>query len=373
MAEQARLLDLSSDAIIVCHWSDEIMYWNKGAEELYGYPRNEAVGKILRELLRSELPEPYEQILAKLERDNRWVGETIHTRRDGRLVTVIARWSLSRNAQGRPSTILRTFDDITERKHAEQALAEAQAQLRKHAADLEKQVSERTANLRETVGELEAFSYSIAHDMRAPLRGMRGFSQTLLEEYSDRLDARATGFLQRIARSSARLDMLVQDVLDYAKVLKTPADLAPVDLDQLTRDIVTTYPEYQAPRAQIQIEGHLPEVSGNEAFLTQCISNLLSNAVKFVSPGTIPRVIIWAEPKNNQVRVCFQDNGIGIPADKQGRIFRMFERIHPAAEYEGTGIGLTIARKAAQRMGGDVGFESRPGEGSTFWIQLPYG
>jgi signal transduction histidine kinase len=160
-------------------------------------------------------------------------------------------------------------------------------------------------------------------------------------------------------------------------------------LDRLTRDIVGAYPNWQPPKAEIKIEGILPKVLGNEAFVTQCMSNLVSNAIKFVSPGTVPRVRIWAEEVSAspggsesvgglglhvpQVRLYFEDNGIGIAPDQRARIFRMFERIHPSTKYEGTGIGLTIARRAAERMGGSVGFESQLGKGSRFWIQLKQG
>jgi len=123
----------------------------------------------------------------------------------------------------------------------------------------------------------------------------------------------------------------------------------------------------------IQIEGTLPPVLGHEGFLTQCVSNLLDNAIKFVAPGVQPRIRIWAEPGETRVRINFQDNGVGIAAENRSRIFRMFERIHPAAEYEGTGIGLTIVRKAVERMGGKVDFESEPGQGSKFWIELRTG
>ena len=122
--------------------------------------------------------------------------------------------------------------------------------------------------------------------------------------------------------------------------------------------------------AEILIEGPLPPVLGNEALLTQCISNLLSNALKFVPPGTSPRVKIRAEALEGEVRVWFEDNGIGIAPENHSRIFRLFERIHPASHYEGTGIGLTIVRKAVERMGAHLGFESAPGKGSRFWIQL---
>ncbi len=263
--------------------------------------------------------------------------------------------------------------EIRERKLAEAALQAAKERLTGEAEHLERMVAERTEKLRETVGELEAFSYSVAHDMRAPLRSMRSFSQILLSQYAAVLDARGVDYLERIERSSTRLDCLIQNVLDYTKILRGAVPEELVDLDRLLRDILDTYPDWHPPAADITIKGTLPKVLGNDAFLTQCISNLLSNAVKFVLPGAVPHVRISAEPNAEGVRLCIQDSGIGIAVDKHARIFGMFEKVHPAAEYEGTGIGLTIARKAAHRMGAEIGFHSEPGKGSTFWIELRKG
>jgi signal transduction histidine kinase len=249
-------------------------------------------------------------------------------------------------------------------------LHEAKEKLSQQAAELERLVEARTASLRGAVGELKAFSYTMAHDMRAPLRAMQGFAQTLLESHADKLDATGVNYLGRIARSAMRLDRLVQDVLSYTKILETEAPNAPIDVDQLVRDIIETYPDWQPPKAEIQIQGELPKVLGNEAFLTQCISNLLGNAVKFVSPGTRPRVKIYAESLDSQVRIWFEDNGIGVAPANHARLFRMFERVHAAHEFEGTGMGLSIVRKAAERMGGRAGLESALGQGSKFWIEL---
>jgi signal transduction histidine kinase/PAS domain-containing protein len=268
--------------------------------------------------------------------------------------------------------LARQAADLMERKQAEQALRESQGQLAKQARELERLVAERTASLRETLYELESWSYSIAHDMRAPLRSMRGFSEILLQEYSAVIDNHGRDFLNRIARSSSRLDRLIEDVLNYSKILRAEIINEPVDVGRLIQDIIDTYPDWEASKAEIQIEGSLPKVLGNEAFLTQCISNLLTNAVKFVAPGTLPRVRIRAEEAAAlRVRICFQDNGIGIAPEKHSRIFRMFERINPAIKYEGTGIGLTVAQKAVERMGGRIGLDSVPGKGSTFWIEVP--
>ncbi len=279
--------------------------------------------------------------------------------------------------------------EIAERKRAESALHEANDRLAEQAANLERLVAERTEKLRETVGELEGFSYSIAHDMRAPLRGMQGFARILLDEHAGQLDSHARGYLERIASSASRMDLLIQDVLNYTHVLRGDALLTAVDLDRLVRDIIATYADWQSPKAQIQVDGTLPVVIGHEGFLTLCISNLLSNAVKFVAPGLTPRVRIWAErlPQSPGelgqaleavgrdgpiIRVWFENNGIGIAPKDRERVFRMFERINPTDKFEGTGIGMTIARKAVERIGGRIGFESE-GVGSKFWIELKKG
>jgi PAS domain S-box-containing protein len=261
--------------------------------------------------------------------------------------------------------------DITERKRAEHALLDAKKEISRHAANLEGVVAERTGQLQETIGELEQFSYSVSHDMRAPLRAMQSFASYLADEYANKLDEQGVNYLQQIMRSAVRLDRLIQDVLSYTKILHANLPMAPVDLDRLVRDIAETLPNGQPIRPEIQIKGPLPKVMGNEALLAQCVSNLLSNGAKFVARGTTPHVEISAETiEGGCIRVCFKDNGVGIAAENHTRIFRLFERIHPATEYEGTGIGLTIVRKAVERMGAQVGVESDVGTGSNFWIQL---
>src|SRR5262249_289523 len=144
-----------------------------------------------------------------------------------------------------------------------------------------------------------------------------------------------------------------------------------VDLDKLVDGIIKDYPSLQPSKADIEVRKPLHQVKGNEAFLTQCISNLLSNGVKFVKPGDRPRVRVWTQESRDSVRVCFEDNGIGIAVENQHRIFDIFQRMHSHKEYEGTGIGLAIVKKAAERMNGRVGVDSNVGKGSRFWLELP--
>lgn len=222
--------------------------------------------------------------------------------------------------------------------------------------------------LRETVAELEAFSYSITHDLRAPLRAMQNFSKLLQEDYGSKLDETGEDFLRRIATSASRMDQLIQDVLVYSRVLRRDLKLEPVDVEKLLRGMFETYPEFQEPKTEVTIEGELPAVLGNEAALTQCFSNLVNNAVKFVPLNTKPRVRISAERNGIAVRFWIVDNGIGMDPKYSKTIFEMFQRL--STNYEGTGIGLAIVRKAAERMGGAVGVESEPGKGSRFWLDL---
>jgi PAS domain S-box-containing protein len=363
LAEQARLLDLSTDAIIVRDVDGVIQFWNRGAEELYGWTRLEAIGKQKNELLQTEFSEPMEKIMDRLEREGRWASQLTQTRRDGTRIHVSTRWVLDRE-RGRPfARLLITDNDITLQKQAEELM-------RSEAKRLDALVDQRTATLQETIGELEAFSYSISHDMRAPLRAMQGYASALLSDYGGNLDAEANHYLDRIFRSANRLDLLIQDVLAYSRVAKGQIELRPVDLERLLDDIISTTPEFQEPLARIVVEKPLHAVLGHDAYLTQCITNLLGNAVKFVGAGAVPEIRIRTEWTNGRVRVWFEDNGIGIEPLHHERIFQIFGQVHSEKKYGGTGIGLAIVRKAVQRMNGEVGVHSEINKGSRFWLVL---
>ena len=318
-------------------------------------------------------------------------------------------------------------------KRAEEALRDSERQLREWNSELERRVAERTASLEETISDLEDFSHSITHDLRAPLRAIRSFAQILGDECLTCGRARAQDHINRITSAAARMDKLIQDVLQYSRLARSELRLEPVNVQELLRGIIESYPAFQPPQVEIQIEGPLPLMQGNEAALTQCFSNLLGNAIKFVAPGTRPQVRVWAErmgspkaearnPKEDRspksepepeasaagadqepvtnprlpsthdasritpqvppsspplapepstlpsVRLWFADNGVGIPKDAQERIFKMFQRLDKS--YDGTGVGLTVVRKAVEKMGGKVGLESEPGRGSRFWLEL---
>jgi PAS domain S-box-containing protein len=285
------------------------------------------------------------------------------------------RWFLSRALPIRDANdnVVRWFGtntDITEQREAEIALRTSEEHVRELNISLEQRVEERTRALAEANRELEAFGYSVSHDLRAPLRTLQGFSQALLEDYAPDLPAKAQKYLERIAFAANRLDELIQDLLAYSRLSRAELRLEPVSLAQVVEDVCRQLDlTIQEARAKVNVE-RLPTVRGHSGTLVQIFANLLSNSIKFVQPGEEPQIRVWAEGNGSTIRVWVADNGIGIELEHQDRIFEVFERLHGLEAYPGTGIGLAIVRRGAQRLGGCAGVESRYGSGSRFWVEL---
>jgi signal transduction histidine kinase len=227
------------------------------------------------------------------------------------------------------------------------------------------------SDLEEVKRELDGFAYTVAHDLRSPLRAMTGFSEALLEEYSNKLDPTGQDYARRIHESARRMDGLIQDLLAYSRLSRGDIVLQPVDLGAILQEILAQMsPELKERRACVSLAEPLPRVTAHPVLLNQILTNLLSNAIKFISPGVDPQVRIRAERSADAVRLWVEDNGIGIAAEHHERIFRVFERLHLQERYPGTGIGLAIVRRAVERLHGQAGVESELGKGSRFWISL---
>ncbi|PWU13985.1 MAG: hypothetical protein C5B50_18125 [Verrucomicrobia bacterium] len=370
-ARLAAIVQHSGDAIFTKDLNGFIQTWNASAERLFGYNAEEIVGKHITTLFPPDRLKEEDHILGLL-RAGQTVErfETVRVAKNGRQIPVSVTISPLKDSDGRIIGASKVVHDITEKKAAESAMNEVNRLLATRAEELEKMVQERTASLRTMVGELQHVSYAITHDMRAPLRAMSSFASFIMEDLQGMGEAAAKSIehCRRIITAATRLDRLIQDSLNYTRAILQEAPLQPVDLSRLVPALIEGYPNLQPDRADIKIENHLPVVLGEESLLTQCFSNLLGNAVKFVPPGTRPKVSIASHSFDSIARITIQDNGIGISAAAQPRLFRMFQRI--TADYDGTGVGLAIVRKVVERMGGKVGVESEPGKGSRFWVEL---
>jgi PAS domain S-box-containing protein len=275
------------------------------------------------------------------------------------------------DAEGVCRGAVAAFMDVSERKHAEEALRSARDELARTNDQLEQRVAERTRSLEEKTAELNAFCYSLAHDFRAPLRTQEGFARILIEDYAEKLGEPGANLAWRVLRAAQRQSDIIQDLLAHISVTRSELPLEPVELKkafaQARADLEL---ELQDKKAEIH-EEELTEIRviANPSSLHLILLNLLTNAFKFVRPDTAPVVRLWTERRGDSVRLWIEDNGIGISTEDVGKLFRMFKRLN-ANVYPGTGMGLAIVKKAAERIGGSVGVESEPGRGSRFWVEV---
>ena len=220
--------------------------------------------------------------------------------------------------------------------------------------------------------DLEAFNFSMAHDLQAPLRTVASLSQIVLEDYADKLDTTGKDYLQRSIAAATRLNRLIKDLLTYSRMGYSQIELEPVDLAKMITEVIRDLkPLIEEMQAEITLDKLSFRVKGQKSILIQAILNLLTNAIKFTSTDTQSEVRIWAEPRNHWIRLWIEDNGIGIPPANREKIFDLFIRLHTTEAYPGRGVGLAFVKRGIERLGGRVGVESELGHGSRFWLELP--
>jgi PAS domain S-box-containing protein len=227
----------------------------------------------------------------------------------------------------------------------------------------------------EAYADLEAFAYSVSHDLRSPLATIRIFAEYVLKDYADKLDGEVKEALESIVEGVSEMAKLTEDVLAYSRTSAAELELEPVSLENVISHAADQLrAEFVQRDVQLDILKPMPKVRGHPTLLAQVVTNLLTNAVKFVAPDVRPQIKVWTErclTPQPMIRLWIEDNGIGIAPSDQERIFQLFERGQTKDEYAGTGIGLAIVRKGVERMGGRVGLESTLGAGSRFWVELP--
>jgi PAS domain S-box-containing protein len=348
-------------AIFLLDRTGHVASWNSGAQRIKQYTVDEIMGKHFSNFYTPEDREKGmpQHVLKQAEEHEHWQGEGWRVRKDGSRFWSSVVVTALRDEEGQLTGFSKVTRDITDRK---QLLDE----LQRHTEELERQVEERER----TNAELEAFSYSVSHDLRAPLRAIEGFASALKEDYGNQLDETAHDYLHEIISASTRMNCLVRDLLEYGKLSRIEIIQQSVAVGPLVRRILGEGPpEYRTAT----LTGNLDcSVLAHEPTLAQVLHNLISNAFKFHPKDVVARVEVNVQDTGRKcVRIAVKDRGIGILPEHQEKIFKVFERLHGLDEFPGTGIGLAIVKRGIERMGGRVGVESQPDQGSTFWIELP--
>jgi PAS domain S-box-containing protein len=357
------------DGVIVTDKEARVVFLNREAEVLTGWTSVEALLKPLStvfHIINENTREREEDPSVTVFRERRVVAMSNHVAlvsRMGEECPIEDSAAPIHDAQGALIGVVVVFHNATSSRRARR-------DLRAQNLELEKRVAERTVALQQTVTELEAFSYSVSHDLRSPLRAMQGFAQALVEDFGDKLDGQGRDYLDRIKNAALRLDRLIQDLLLFTRVSRHDTELMPVDAEAILRDLLANYPNLNPPAASVEVIGRLPRVLGQATSLTQVLSNLLGNAAKFVRPGTVPKIKVWSEDLGERVRIFVEDNGIGIDPKNYERIFQMFVQVGDSQLYGGTGMGLAIVKKAVEAMKGAVGVNPAEGGGCRFWVEL---
>jgi PAS domain S-box-containing protein len=358
--QQASLLNLTHDTIFVRDMNDVITYWNNGAQELFGWTAAEAIGKNSRQLFHTIFPVPVNEIRAELLRSGRWDGEVERTRADGTQVVVDSRWSLRRDEQQQPAAILETNNDVTGRKRKEQEIRALNEELAKRSKDLE------AINK-----ELEAFAYSVSHDLRAPLRHMSGFTELLKKNSASLLNEKSQRYVAIILESAQKMGNLIDDLLSFSRIGRAETHKKVVSLEQLVQEALTEVRRETEGRDIVWKVGALPTCYGDGSMLRVVLVNLISNAAKFTRTRPKAEIEIGcADQKPDEIVIYVRDNGVGFNMKYLNKLFGVFQRLHPPEAFEGTGIGLATVQRIVHRHGGRVWAEGLVDQGATFYFSL---
>ncbi len=514
LREQAQILE--SAQVFVRDMESRVVFWPRGAEKLYGFTPQEAIGKLSHDLFHTKFPEPLEVAEKKLFENEMWEGELAHTRRDGRVIVVSSAWVLHRNSQGQPIRILETNIDITERKQAEDRLAgqaeelsrqaeelqrsqlalesqslmlqsvldsmaeglvaadetgkfiiwnpaatrivgmgaenvppgewnghygcylpdrvtplpieqnpltravrgevcttemfvsnpalnqgvlievsggplknkdgvirggvvafrditqrrEDEQEIRKLNEELEERVAQRTAQLEAANRELESFTYSVSHDLRAPLRHIAGFAGACLEEFGTTVDPQALHYLQRIQDGTKRMGLLINELLNLARTGRRSLSWELAELNSVVEEIICMLKADTDGREVEWKVGNLPSVECDPVLVRQIFQNLLSNAIKYSRPRPHAVIEVGSTQEKGRPVIFVRDNGVGFNMQHADKLFGVFQRLHRDEDFEGTGIGLATVFRIVQKHGGRIWAEAELDRGATFYFTL---
>src|SRR5271166_6610036 len=363
LRQMSRLIDLAHDAIFIRDRDGTIRSWNRGAEQMYGWTKVEALGRISHDLLGIRFPVSLADLEDRLARDGSWEGVLLHSCRDGAQIVVASRQVLDREERGEPTDVLEMNSDITERKRAHD-------ELRRLKGELEERVVMRTAQLEAANKDLESFAYSVSHDLRAPLRAIDGFCQILMTEHAPGLDGEPRRYLQRVSENTRKMGRLIDDLLHFSRLGRQAMTRQPVAMADLVRQCLE---ELQGEREGREVEvilGELPPCRADAALLKQVWLNLLANALKFTRGRAQARIEAGSFARDGETVYFVRDNGVGFDMAYADKLFGVFQRLHRQEDYEGTGVGLALVERIIHRHGGRVWAEAGPDRGAAFFFTL---
>jgi PAS domain S-box-containing protein len=359
----AAIVDSSDDAIVGKNLEGIVVSWNAGAERIFGYSAAEMLGQPIRHLLSPDRPEEETLILEQVRGGAIRRYETMRIRKDGGPIDISLTVSPIKSASGDIIGISSIARDITERKRAE-------AEIQQLNAELEKRVLERTAELTAANKELESFTYSVAHDLRAPLRHIDAFSKMLHEDFAPLLPQEVKHYLDNIRASAGKMSVLVDDLLNLARVGRQELRRQPTPLGRLVDEVRA---ELQQETAGRKLEWHidpLPAVECDPGLMKQVFANLLSNAVKYTRPRPVAVIQVGYRRANGGMAVFVRDNGVGFNMKYADKLFGVFQRFHRAEEFEGTGVGLATVERIVRKHGGHIWADAVVGQGATFFFTV---
>ena len=355
------LVEAMNEGAMILDAHETVLYGNRRLAEILGIPLSKVIGARPGDWVPPGLQGAWAALIVESQSGPRSQELTL-LRADRTLVPVQVSVSPA-SFDGFPGLCV-LVSDLTDQKRRQEARSAdqraAQDEIQRHAKALE------ASNL-----ELEAFIYSVSHDLRAPLRHIHRFSTMVEEDYARSLDPEGRELLKRIGSSAEHMDRLIGGLLDYSRLSRGEIALQSLDTGLVVQDVLKHLAaDVEQSGAEISIEEQMVPVSGDPLLLSQAVSNLIANAIKFVPAGSRPKIRLRTEDRGGTVRLWVEDRGIGISLPShQNKLFRVFERLAGEA-YPGTGIGLAIVKRAVDRMGGAVGVESEVGNGSRFWIEL---
>jgi PAS domain S-box-containing protein len=369
LREQASLLDHAQDAIMVRNLDHTLRFWNEGAQRLYGWSADEVRGRTMDTLMFSNPEMLAASMHDILENGSSWNCELEQLARDGSVVHVESRSTVVRDEHGHITGVLSINTDIGERKRAHQAILNLNA-------TLEDRVQRRTAQLELANQQLQAFSYSVSHDLRSPLNAIDGFSHLLQKNIAklaatDPQAERSAHYLARIRNGIGQMGELIDAMLSLAQVSRSSLRWEPVDLSAIAQNLLAGYQEREPTRhARCRVAPGLL-AQGDARLLKQVLDNLLGNAWKFTAGQACTEITVSCEPgPTGEPVYAVRDNGAGFDMAHASKLFGVFQRLHSQSEFAGTGIGLATVARIVERHGGKIWAEATPGEGAQFYFTL---